>query len=329
MNKLHEKSACCKAQIIKYGKRRRQCVSCKRTWRLWKCARGRKRKRINHNLIKIFLNRETIAISKTAEKRKQPESTLQDALRRSRDDFLLHETYAAIPSGDLIMVADAVIELIRGKWITTYLMLLRSVSGDTAVILPPFFRRGTETYEGWSEAFETIPKTAQIRIKSLVCDGHTGLVGEAKERGWVLGRCHFHLLARIQSRRSLSFIARNKEEATRIFLNVRIVLYDKNQQKIFAALNVVEEIGWTSKSPTIRTTLSGFVKHYEDYRTYLQYPELHLPTTNNTAESLASLIGGLKYKLKGFKTEASLEKWITALIKFRKKMKCNGFHQPN
>lgn len=329
MNKLHKKSACCKAQIIKYGKRRRQCVSCKRTWRLWKCSRGRNRKRINHNLVKAFLNRETIATSKKAEKRKQPESTLQDALRRSRDDFLLREAYAPVPPGDLIMVADAVIEFIRGRWITTYLMLLRSVSGDTAIILPPFFRRGTEVYMGWSEAFETIPKTAQIRIKALVCDGHVGLVGEAKERTWVLGRCHFHLLARIQSRRSLSFIARNKDEAAKIFLNVRTVLYSGDEKKILAALNVIEEIGWISKSPTIRTTLSGFVKHYEDYRTYLQYPDLHLPTTNNTAESLASLIGDLKYKLKGFKTEASLKSWITALIKFRKKMKCNGYYQPN
>jgi len=283
MNKKHEKSACCRAKIIKYGRRRRQCVSCRKTWRVWKCARGRKKKRVNHNLVKAFLNRETIAISKRAEKRGQSESTLQDALRKSRDAFLLHEPYAPIPRGDLIMVADAVIELIKGRWVTTYLMLLRSVSGNVAVILPPFFRRGTETWEGWSEAFETIPETAQIRIKALVCDGHVGLVGEAKEKRWVLGRCHFHLLARIQSRRSLSFIARNKKEAEIIFLHVRTILYGRNEQSILTSLNVIEEIGWISSSPTIRTTLSGFVKHYEDYRTYLEYPDLHLPTTNNTA----------------------------------------------
>ena len=329
MNKKHEKSACCRAKIIKYGERRRQCVSCQRTWRVWERTRGRRKKRPNRNLVKAFLDRETIAISKNAAKRKQPESTLQDALRRSRDAFLLHEQYAPIPSGDLIMVADAVIELIKGKWITTYLILLRSISGDTAVILPPFFRGGTETYKGWSEAFEAIPQTAQIRIKALVCDGHVGLVGEARERMWVLGRCHFHLLARIQSRRSLSFIARNQKEAGIIFSNVRTVLYDKNERSILSSLDVIEEIGWISRSPTIRTTLSGFVKHHQDYRSYLKYPDLHLPITNNTAESLASLIGDLKYKLKGFKTENSLKSWISALLKFRKKMKCNGFHQPN
>lgn len=290
---------------------------------------GRKKKRVNHNLIKAFLNRETIAISKKAEKRRQSESTLQEALKRSRDHFLLREQYAPAPSGDLIMVADAVIELIKGKWLTTHLILLRSVSGDKAVILPPLFRRGTETYKGWSEAFKTIPETTQVRIKALVCDGHVGLVERAKERGWVLGRCHFHLLARIQSRRSLSFIARNKKEATVIFLNVRTILYDRNERKVLDALNVIEEIGWISNSSTIRTTLSGFVKHYEDYRTYLKYPELHLPTTNNTAESLASLISGLKYKLKGFKTEDSLKNWVSALLKFKKKIKCNGFHQPS
>lgn len=329
MNKKHEKSACCRAKIIKFGNRRRQCVSCKKTWRAWKCERGRKKKRVNRNLIKAFLNRETIAISKSAEKRGLPESTLQDALRRSRNDFLLREQYTRIPAGNLIMVADAVIELIKGKWITTYLMLLRSVSGDMAVILPPLFRKGTETYEGWSEAFETIPHSVQIRIKALVCDGHIGLVEGAKWRMWVLGRCHFHLLARIQSRRSLSFIARNKKEACTIFSNVRTVLYGKNEESIRIALNVIEEISWISSSPTIRTTLSGFVRHYEDYRTYMKYPKLHLPITNNTAESLASLIGGLKYKLRGFKTEDSLKSWVSALLKFKKKIKCNGFYQPN
>ncbi len=329
MNKKHEKSACCRAETIKYGKRRYQCLLCKRTWRVWKHKRGRKKKRINHELVKLFLNREMISISKTAAKRQIPESTLQDALRRSRSNFLLHESYASIPNGNLILVADAVIEFVERKWLTIYLMLLRNTFEDVAIILPPLFRNGTETYDGWSEAFETIPDSAKKRIKALVCDGHIGLVGEAKWRKWVLQRCHFHLLARIPSRRSLSWIARNREEARVVFSNVKNVLYDKNEKSITTSLNVLEEISWISSSPAIRTTLSGFVKHYEDYRSYLKYPELRLPITNNSAESLAGLIADLKNRWRGFKTEASLKNWVSALLKFKKKIACNGFHQPN
>lgn len=257
-----------------------------------------------------------------------PASTLEDALKRSRDDFLLRNPYAPIPDGDLILIADAVVEFIEKTWLTAYLMLLRNVAEDTAIILPPFFRAGTETYSGWWEALETIPDSAKTRIKALVCDGHRGLVGEAAWRKWVLQRCHFHLLAKIQSRRSLSWIARNKKEAEIIFSHVREVLKGNNEKSILDSLNALEEVSWVSSSPIIRTTLSGFVKHYEDYRAYLKYPELHLPTTNNTAESLAGLIADLKSRLRGFKTKASLENWISALLKFKKKMKCNGY-QPN
>ncbi len=208
-------------------------------------------------------------------------------------------------------------------------MLVRGMNTNEAIILPPFFRCGTETALGWKMAIDTIPKDILMRIRAIVCDGHVGLTTEAKWRAFFLQRCHFHLLARIQSRRSRWRIGRHKREAQLIFKHANIVLKCLDEKMVYDSVCVLDEIGWTSTSPEIRKTLSGFVKNYRDYRTYLKHPELNLPTTNNTAESLAGMIASLKHRLKGFPTLKSFTEWIIALLKFKKKIKCNGFYQQN
>lgn len=329
MKKLHEKSACCRAGVIKYGNKRRQCVGCRRTWSVWKKRRGRKRKRIDADFVRAFLGREIASLAAVAKKRGYSEAHMQDVLRRSCEHFVRTTSWPTVPEGNLILVADAVIERIERQWRTVYLMLARSVTGTEAIILPPLMLPGTETVPGWRMAMDTIPTPVMSRIQALVCDGHVGLVQEGFWRKWVIQRCHFHLLARIQSRRSRFRIARNKEEAVKIFARVRAVLSCTDAAVVNASLAALEEIGWNSTSPEIRKILSGFVKNYRDYRSYLTHSALHLPTTNNTAECLGSAIADLKQRMRGFPTLRSFERWITALLKFKKQIACNGFFQQN
>lgn len=291
--------------------------------------RGRKRKRININFVQSFLNRDISSLASLARKRQCSEAHLQDVMGKSREVFIQKTTWPHIPQGDLVMIADAVVEMVEKRWHTVYLMLVRSVRGKKAVILSPFTMSGTETQRGWRAAMDTLPPRVACRIRALVCDGHGGLVNEARWRRWILQRCHFHLLARIQSRRSRFRIARNKPEATAIFENVHTVLSSINSSTINPALSILEEISWRSTSPEIRKVLSGFVRNYQDYRSYLSHPKLRLPTTNNTAESLASAIADLKHRMRGFPTLRSFKQWIVALLKFKKRIACNGFHQQN
>lgn len=205
--------------------------------------------------------------------------------------------------------------------------MVRHVSSDTATILPPFITDGTETCERWRRAIETIPKEILCRIRAIVCDGHVGLVTEGLWRNWIIQRCHFHLLARIQSRRSRFQIARHKQEAEKIFTHLYVALAHPDAVRITESLNILEEISWLSTSPEIRKVLSGFVRNYKDYRSYLVHPGLHLPITNNSAESLASSIADLKHRMRGFKTSYSFQCWIVALLKFKRQVKCRGYQQ--
>lgn len=319
------KSPCCREKVNCFGSRRRQCVLCKKTWRIRKKKTGRKRKRISTKPVESFFRHEISSMAYLSIKKSVSNTLIQTMMTRSRDLFIKKTPWPQVPEGALIIVADAVVEMIEGNWRTVYLVLARSVSGSTAVILPPLILLGGESPRGWHEAFGKIQLSITGRIIAVICDGHRGILFEARDRHWIVQRCHFHLLARIQSRRSRFAIARHKEEASAIFHHVNVVLKSTNEKALQESLNILEEIGWLSKSREIRTVLSGFITKYKDFRSYLIYPELNLPTTSNSAESLASMIGHLKIRMRGFPTLHSFTKWILALLKFRQRIKCNKY----
>jgi transposase-like protein len=230
---------------------------------------------------------------------------------------------------NLIIIADALVKLVDKKWHTWYFMLVRPIYSDHAIALPPFHRQGTETVAGWRKAFDSADKSVLSRIKAIVCDGHRGLVFEAKWRKWKLQRCHFHLIARIQGRRSKWKLSRHYEEGRRIYKLVNLVLKEKNDLKVLSSLNELEEIGWTNRSPEIRKTLSGFVNHFQDYRTYLRYPKLRLPATSNSAESFIGLVEEVCKRARGFRNINVLKEWIICISKTRGAIKCKEKNIPN
>ena len=325
MKKYQAKSPCCLAKVNHFGSRRRQCIICKKTWRIRKKKTGRKRKKVSTDLVKSFFKHEIPSMAYISQKKSVSDTCIQTTMTKSRDLLTKMTPWQNTPAGNLIMIADAVVEMIEGKWLTVYIMLVRNTSDSIAVILPPLILYGGESPQGWHGAFLSIDRAIMARIKAVVCDGHRGILLEAHDRNWIVQRCHFHLLARIQSRRSRFATARNKEEARKIFYHVQNVLKSGDEKEIRESLNLLEEIGWRSTSKEIRTVLNGFRTNYKDYRSYLTSPELNLPTTSNAAESLASMIGYLKIRMRGFPTMNSFVKWIIALLKFRQTIQCNKY----
>lgn len=190
-------------------------------------------------------------------------------------------------------------------------------------------RAGGEVVLGWREAFSRIPHEVFDRISALICDGHGGLVYLAKKNQWLLQRCHFHVLASLEHSASCGPLNKIDGLGIRIKNLVRIVLYQTNIDAVHLALDGLVRIKNTTKSPHLKTTVSGFVKHFEDFRTYLNYPQYFLPTTSNTAEFLNSRIRDLQYRAKGFRTPQSLFAWINGLCKHIKSLTCRGKIQPN
>lgn len=321
MNKTHEKSPCCGAVIHRFGRRRRQCSDCRKTWRVWQRKRGRTEHRIktefllryfDGNLPRTFLNRHTRAAR----------------LRKILHIFIEKTSWHPVPDGPLIAIVDGLVEYFNGEQYTLYLILLRSVSGHQAVILPPYLEIGTEYGYGWNKALIRLPKEVHERIIALVCGGHTGLISVAKGFGWVVQRCHFHLLSRIAHCMSFGPRGKNIKLAIRLRKLAQCVLYCSNR-KMLDALEQLAVIKPTITSPAFRTVISGLLKHYQDYRRYLEFPLYRLPTTSNSAEHLVGLIRDLQYRARGFRTPKSFMAWVTGFCKHQKTITCRPKIQPN
>lgn len=330
MKNLHAKSPCCQEKIYHFGNRRRQCSKCKRTWRIRKKRRGRKQKRESKDYVLKYLRRQTLSIYTLARLRNVSEDKLQKRLQKSLNLFLKNQSWPVIPEGKpLIAVADAMVQFINHQIYTCYFILLRKIKDKKAIITPPLIRKGQEVWQGWEEAFKRIPQKIKTNILALVCDGHSGLISQAKRNHWLIQRCHFHLIARLQAYCSKWSFSRHRAMGKRIYQLVANILANPNEKEIFQALSSLKIYFKKSYSRDLKKILRGFIKHYKDYRTYLYYPELCLPKTNNSVESLISAIRSLNYRARGFCTLASFEKWIGAILKDKQQITCNGNFQPN
>ena len=330
MKYLHAKSPCCQGKIIKFGNRRRQCVLCKKTWRIRKKKRGRNPKRKSINLFFKYLKREIPSLYVLARiKRniinKKSEDQLQRELRYGLNKFLKDTDWPKIPTcRRLIVVADAMVETINKKTYSFYFILLRTIKSNKAIIVKPYIKLGAESWLGWQEAFHRLPESILASIKALVGDGHSGLISIAKRRKWIIQRCHFHLIARIQGRRSRWARSRHRALGKRLYFLTKEIITNTDEKTIVDYLKEIKIIKDNTSSRLLNRYLSGFIKNYREYRTYLYHPELNLPLTSNAVESIIGSIRNLCHRSHGFRTINSLTLWINALLKYKKFATCNG-----
>lgn len=286
---------------------------------------GRKEINTSFEILFKYLKNESGSMRQIALAKGISPVSQQRRMLKAAQQFNTITPWPDIPSGDLIAIADACIQFLDGVQNTIYFILLRSIHSHQTVIAPFLVCiNASEDFLGWQNAFHQIPPEAHQRIKALVCDGRTAFTPLARKNDWVIQRCHFHLLARIAHNRSLSKASRTGEEGKRFQHLARIVITSKNRQDIFEALYELEKLSTTIQSYSFKTVLSGFLKHFEEYRTYLNYPHYNLPTTSNSAEHLIGLVRDLQYRARGFKSLPSLTLWIEALLKFTKKVTANG-----
>lgn len=243
-------------------------------------------------------------------------------LRQELEYFLVHTPWQQVPPGKLIVIADAFYARVAKKRVTVYLTLVRPVNGRIAVILPPTLGDGVESYAGWRMHFATLPSHINRRLVATVCDGRTGLVALVRERNLVVQRCHFHLIARLQIKRSKRRESRHYAEGVRLYHLLKTALTAPAP----AARVARGELAGVARIAQhgLKTVLSGFVVNYADYRAYRRYPSLKLPTTTGSAESLISSVRELLRQLRGVRTRAALEKWVSAYVKYRRTIRCNS-----
>lgn len=330
MKSKHAKSPCCRGEIIRFGKRRRQCVICRKTWRIRLKKRGRKRIRAASALAVKFINDELPTLRNLEKKRSHSREYFRRRINRSLAVLLSNSSTLETSlegTGPLILIADAMWHRIRGAEWTIYVMLVKSISGKQAIIFPPAVIAGHESAPGWAEAIQTMDQDVLKRLIALVSDGVPTLLAQALKSGWLIQRCHFHLLSAFQNYATTGPRSKNKEFAFILMKYVKEIISTTDQSRLEELQQYFENLLTTLKSRGLRRVINGLLRDLAQFRTYLAYPDLNLPTTSNAAESVIQMIRDLLYRARGFNNPESLKNWVKALFITKPIIQCNG-HKP-
>lgn len=334
MTTQHAKSPCCQEKILRFGKRRRQCMRCKRTWRIRQKRRGRKRLRIHPEYVQRYLARSSSCYS-TYSARHLSYRQFNYRVLRSRSLFLQAEPRQTIPiKTRCVAVVDAMIHKVCGRYYTTYVVLIRPIEGTEAIIYEVLTFPDYENGARWMYLLtEFIPQELRCQIVALICDGARIFPRIAAQNNWLLQRCHFHLLATLHTRLSGKRMRKQwRRTGKRITSLIRIVLDDQDNNRVTRALLKLRKYLYCKKVPiAVRVrVISGFLKEYQNYRTYLNYPEFNLPKTSNSCEAVIRIIRRALSCMHGVNSPRALEQWIRAIVTKKKTIRCNGTkNQPN
>lgn len=333
MKLLHVKSPCCQGEIRRFGSRRRQCVICHKTWRIRKKQRGRKRKSVKEELVVRFFQKRLPPLRVMAEDKGCGKDSVQLLLNRSLELYIKNhqnDWLADLENGkNLVAVADAIWYRILDEKYTIYVILLRGIDTNEAIICPPVIIKGHEGVEGWQKAFDALPKDLKNRILALISDGAGSLLSIVRPTGWIIQRCQFHLIASVQNYLTTGPRSTNQTYALEVLRLVQQVLRCNNKRGLKQLIQKIELFHNQSKSRGLRRVLNGLIRDLDDFHAYLKFPELHLPTTSNSAESFIQCIRDLMYRCRGFRSLSSLQKWLLGIAISKKTMRCNGKNQPN
>ncbi len=329
MKTKHVKSTCCKALVRKFGNRRRQCSSCKRTWTIRPRKRGRPSLRMSPNVLRqIFL--QGLTLQQLVQRRSNLRlPSFRYRFRQTLKLFNSRPRFLKIPShGPLILLADGIWFDFKGRQWVLYLTALKPCEGKTAIFLDPILLPDREGALKWRRVFESIPPEIADRICALVADNLQGMKLLAKRHRWVLQLCQFHLILKLQVQRVRSRqwrALRGGQVREDIYRLIRQILEVPEGPKLDVLLCELTQLANSfCGTQRIQAVVHDFLKSIKYYRAYALHPKLNLPTTTNTMESMSSIIRKLLHRNHCASNPKSLVQWTKALIRMRPEIICNG-----
>ena len=319
MPNLHKKSNCCGAKIIRFGGKRRQCTHCKKTWSVHPAKRGRKPLRKQcHYLKNVF--EHGFKVKQLSVYSDLTVDTLYKRFNKSLEEIAQAERNIEINGSKLILVIDAEWHFFQGQLWTLYFLAIKSTNSTTVTILDPVLKQGRENAQTWNEIFSELPVSIKKRIVVLVSDGIRGIENIAKNRGWIIQRCHFHILSKLQNMRGKRVSTPGGAIREEVYASIKILLSETSPRRINILCRRLEYLTQEKHCPKrMRMIIRDFLRKMPEFRSYLSYPDLKIPTTVNVMESLNSFV---REKAKTTNTPKSWHKWATACARIKSKFIC-------
>lgn len=319
MTLLHEKSKCCGAKIIRFGGKRRQCVACKRTWRVHPARQGRRSVRKQPGYLdKVF--RHGFRVSQLCHHSSLSAGTIYKRFARNIDAAAREKRTVRIKGRRLILILDAEWQYFEGRLWTLYLLAIKPVGSQTVTVLDPTLNQGKENTSAWRETIDRLPLAIKKRVIAVVSDGIRGIETIAEDNGWVIQRCHFHLLSLLQKMRGRRASTPGRLLREEIYCSVKLALSESSRRRLNMLCKRLAVLAKDKQCPKrMRMIVRDFLRRLPEFRSYLEYPELHLPTTINVMESINSLVRKTAGTVCSPK---SWHKWAIVCVRLKSKFTC-------
>ena len=319
MKLLHEKSECCSAKIIRFGGKRRQCISCKKTWRVHPAKRGRKPLRRQCAYLKKVFN-HGLRVSQLALHSGLTIDAIYKRFANSLDSIVSQKRIIRVHGEKLILVIDAEWQYFRKELWTLYFLAIKTVGSQQVTILDPVLKKGKENAAVWNEIFNQLPPSLKKRIIALVSDGINGIGIIAENNNWIIQRCHFHLLSRLQKMRGKRASTYGRLVREEIYCSVKLALSETSTRRLNILCRRLAVLAREDGCPkAMRMIVRDFLRRLPDFRSYIDYPELYLPTTVNVMESINSFV---RRRAMTTNTPLAWHKWAIACIRLKSKFIC-------
>jgi len=319
MKLLHKKSECCDAKIIRFGGKRRQCVACKKTWRVHPAKRGRKALRKQRNYTdKVFSH--NFLVKQLAVYSSLSVDAIYKRFNKNLSNLLGKKRTIRVIGQKLLLVIDAEWQYFGGELWTMYFVAVKSINAKTVTIFDPVLRQGKESAAVWNETIDGLPPAIKKRVIALISDGIRGIETVAERNEWIIQRCHFHLLSQLQKMRGKRASTPGRIVREKIYCLVKLALTETSKRRLNILCKRLSVLSTKTGCPKrMKMIVRDFLRRIEEFRSYLEYPELNLPNTTNVMESLNSFV---RRKAGTVNTPNAWLRWATSAIRLKSKFNC-------
>lgn len=319
MKIIQEKSKCCGAKIIRFGGKRRQCIACRKTWRVHPAKQGRRalRKRDNY-LRKVFC--QGFSIRQIASGSNLSVDAFYKRFHNNLDRIINQKRIIRVRGQKLILIIDALWQYFKGELWTLYCLSIKSAASQKVILLDPTLRLGKENATTWGHLINQLPSSVKRRIIAMVSDGIRGIETIVEDNSWIIQRCHFHLLSLLQKMRGKRAATPGRMIREEIYQSVKLALSERSEHRLDMLCKRLAFLAKNSQCPKrMKMMVRDFLRRLPEFRSYLAYPELNLPTTINVMESVNSLI---RRRVRGVNSPKAWHKWATGAIRFKSIFTC-------
>jgi len=319
MKSLHEKSKCCGARIVRFGGKRRRCTACKKTWSVHPAKRGPKSPRKQCGYLKrVFSN--GFRVKQLAVHSNLSIDAIYKRFAKNLDVVVRQKRVIRIRGPKLILVIDAQWQYFRGDLWTLYFLSAKFISSETVVVFDPVLKQGKENSTTWDEAISQLPRSVKKRVIALISDGVRGIETISLNNDWIIQRCHFHLLSMLQKMRGKRASTPGRLIREEIYCSVKLALSETSTRRLNILCRRLAVLAKGDQCPKrMRMVVRDFLRRLPEFRSYLKYPDLNLPTTINVMESINSFVRG---KARTVNSPRSWHKWAIACARFKSKFTC-------